>query len=98
MSEINEKDRLIFGTGAVMNQTGEEWMINVPNGRYDVKIALKLIECPETLQKYPTPEDKAKMVFNLNNDLMQPEPLSTTDQIILDKPFLLVNEKEIRLR
>jgi len=81
-----------------MNQTGEYWMINLPNGRYDVKIALKLVECAETMQKFPTSDDKAKMLFNLNNELMEPAPLSTTDQIILDKPFLLVNEKEIRLQ
>ena len=50
------------------------------------------------MQKYPTAEDKATTEFDLNNNLMQPAPLSTTDQIILDKPFLLVNEKEIRLK
>ena len=97
LSEINEPSRLIFGTGAVMKQEGEDWMINVPNGRYDVKIALKLVDTPDTVQIFP-PHATSAMKFTLNNELQEPTPLVVHDQLILDKPFVLVNESEIRLK
>lgn len=72
-------------------------MINVPNGRYDVKIALKLVDTPDTVQIFPPPATSA-MKFTLNNELQEPTPLAVHDQLILDKPFVLVNESEIRLK
>lgn len=42
IANVNDKKQLIQGTGAELSQ-GVDWFIQVPNGKYDIKITLKLV-------------------------------------------------------
>jgi len=43
LARENDKQKVIMGTAAEMVD-GTDWFIEVPNGKYDVKITLKLVD------------------------------------------------------
>jgi hypothetical protein len=42
-----DKLKLIAGTGAQISSADTQWFIELPNGKYDIKIMLKIVETKE---------------------------------------------------
>lgn len=94
LSNESDKKVIIQGTAAEM-QEGMDWFIKVPNGKYDVKVTLKLVENKANLQKF---KDKVPMDFMINETEVTTAPMSIKDEIIHDKPNQNVKNGEIRLK
>lgn len=93
---VNEQDKnkVIQGTAAEM-QEGKEWFIQVPNGKYDVKVTLKLVDNKVNKGKF---KNKVPMDFMLNEIKVETQPMGIADEIIHDKPNVNVTTGEIRLK
>jgi len=93
LASARDKQDIIMGTAAEM-EDGNYWFIEVPNGKYDVKVTLKLVDNAVNQKKYT---DKVPMDFKINEVEVQTPPMGLKDEIIHDKPNIVVKSNEIRL-
>lgn len=92
---VNDKTKLIQGTAAEMGE-GMDWFIKLPNGKYDVKVILKLVDNKANQTKFK--KTKVPMNFDINEISIVTEAMGLQDEIIHDKPNINVGTGEIRLK
>lgn len=90
----NDKQKVFQGTAAEMVE-GQDWFIQLPNGKYDVKVTLKIVDNTVNKSKFT---GRTPMDFMLNEIAITTSPLSIKDEIIHDKPNVNVTNGEIRLK
>lgn len=91
----NNKLKLIAGTGAEMVNADSEWFIELPNGKYDLKVMLKIVENKSNSKEYATL--KVPMNFKINDTEVVSEPMNITGEIVHDIPNVNVNSQELRV-
>lgn len=94
IANTDDKTKVIQGTAAEM-ESGDEWFIQLPNGKYDVKVMLKIVDNKVNKSKF---KERVPMDFMLNEVAITTAPMSIKDEIIHDKPNLNVTTGEIRLK
>lgn len=94
LASATDNKKVILGTAAEMRD-GMEWFIEVPNGKYDVKARLKLVDSKANAKKYT---EKQPMDFDINEVKVSTAPMGVQDEIVHDKPNIAVKNKEIRLK
>jgi len=93
LTNETDKNKIIQGTAAEMVE-GTDWFIQVPNGTYDIKVMLKLVDNKNNKN---TIKEKVPMDFMINEVEITTPPLGIPDEIIHDKPNFAVKSGEIRL-
>lgn len=91
---INDKKALILGTAAEM-KSGQDWFIQVPNGKYDIKIVLKIVDNKANKSVFAS---KTPMDFMINDMLVTTAPLGVRDEMVHDKKNVKITTSEIRLK
>mmetsp|Transcript_36492 Transcript_36492/g.79515 ORF Transcript_36492/g.79515 Transcript_36492/m.79515 type:complete len:221 (+) Transcript_36492:174-836(+) len=93
----SEKDKnvLIAGTAAFVDSVDPVWFINVPNGKYDVKVTCKIVENKQNNSTFKT--DPVLMQFRINEVEIDTEPMPISGEIIHDKTNINVTTGKIQL-
>jgi len=94
IAKENDVKKITMGTAAELVE-GTDWFIEVPNGKYDIKIILKLVDNKINKVKY---KDKLRMDFRLNEVEIKTEPMDINNEMVHSKPNINVTKGEIRLK
>lgn len=93
LANESSKMKIIHGTAAEMVD-GTEWFIQLPNGKYDVKVMLKIVDNKENNGSLK----KTVMNFMINEIKVDTKAMRIKDEIVHDKPNINVTTGEIRLK